>query len=320
METMVRWIVMGVLVALLPFAQVGSAQETGAGGAADSAAVESEVFSGPQPGEPLPPLSLRQVLGADAGQETDPVTVANGAPIVLVFVHDINRQSVSMTRFLTGYTKTRAEDGLQTGVVFLSDDATAAEAQIKRMEHALTAGVITGVSVDGREGPGSYGLNRNVMLTILVGKAGKVTANYALIQPSLQVDLPKILKSVVEVAGGEVPSLKDLPGMAGMVRRENQADEELNLRPLLQPVIRRDASAEAVEEAALEVEKQAAQNPRIRKEVARIANTIINAGKLQDYGTPKAQEYLKKWATEFSTSEVSPKPPEKSGDSSGARP
>ena len=174
--------------------------------------------------------------------------------------------------------------------------------------------------MDGREGPGSYGLNRNVMLTILIGKAGKVTANYALIQPSLQVDLPKILKSVVEVVGGEVPNLKDLPGMAGMVRRENQADEELNLRPLLQPVIRRDASTEAVEKAAEEVEKQAAQNPRIRKEVARIANTIINAGKLQDYGTPKAQEYLKKWATEFSTSEESPEPPEKSGDSSGARP
>ncbi|MEN9557492.1 MAG: hypothetical protein RLZZ232_3778 [Planctomycetota bacterium] len=320
MKTLVRWIVMGVLVGLLPFPQVGSAQDDGAAAASESATPESDVFSGPQPGELLPPLTLRQVLGADAGQETDPVKVANGGPIVLVFVHDINRQSVSMTRILTGYTKTRAEDGLQTGVVFLSDDATAAEAQIKRMEHALTAGIVTGVSVDGREGPGSYGLNRNVMLTILIGKAGKVTANYALIQPSLQVDLPKILKSVVEVAGGEVPNLKDLPGMAGMVRRENQADEELNLRPLLQPVIRRDASAEAVEKAALEVEKQAAQNPRIRKEVARIANTIINAGKLQDYGTPKAQEFLKKWATEFAKSEASPEPPEQSGDSSGTRP
>lgn len=264
-------------------------------------AAEDAVFSGPQVGEMFAPFLVRQVLGADAGKDVDLVSGASGSPLILVFVHDVNRQSVSLTRILTGYAKTRAADGLQTGVVFLSDDATAAETQIKRMEHALTGGVITGVSAEGREGPGSYGLNRNVMLTILVGKAGKVTANYALVQPSLQVDLPKILQSVVEVVGGQVPKLQDLPGMQGMQRPGQQADADLNLRPLLVPVIRLGAAADDVEKAALEVEKRAAADPRVRKEVGRIANTIITAGKLQDYGTPKAQEFLQKWAKEFAT-------------------
>lgn len=287
------------LACVLSISNVALAQDTPGSPQSPTGTAEDSVFSGPQIGEMLPPFMLRQVLGAEAGKDVDIVSGAGGSPLVLVFVHDVNRQSVSMTRVLTGYTKTRTADGLKTGVIFLSDDATSAETQIKRMEHALTGGVVTGVSAEGREGPGSYGLNRNVMLTILVGKAGKVTANYALVQPSLQVDLPKILQSVVEVVGGQVPKLQDLPGMQGMQRPGQPADADLNLRPLLVPVIRLGAAAEDVQKAALEVEKRAAADPRVRKEVGRIANTIINAGKLQDYGTPKAQEFLQKWAKEF---------------------
>ena len=54
-----------------------------------------------------------------------------------------------------------------------------------------------------------------------------------------------------------------------------------------------EAAAKAVEEHA-----NAKGNEAFRKEIGRIANTIIDAGKLDNYGTPKAQEYLKKWATE----------------------
>ena len=46
-----------------------------------------------------------------------------------------------------------------------------------------------------------------------------------------------------------------------------------------------------------------------RAEVGRIANTIINAGKLKDYGTERAQEYLQKWAKEYGA-----KLPEKRGE------
>ena len=53
--------------------------------------------------------------------------------------------------------------------------------------------------------PGAYGLNRNVTLTILVGKDNRVTANFALVQPSLQADVPKVLGEVVKLIGGKVP-------------------------------------------------------------------------------------------------------------------
>jgi len=44
----------------------------------------------------------------------------------------------------------------------------------------------TGISPDGEEGPGSYGLNRKMTLTILVANKGKVTANFALVQRTLR--------------------------------------------------------------------------------------------------------------------------------------
>ena len=68
---------------------------------------------------------------------------------------------------------------------------------------------------------------------------------------------------------------------------------------MLAPLIQRDASVEDVDKAAKAVEARAADDQAVRAEVGRIANTIINADKLENYGTAKAQEYLKKWAKEY---------------------
>src|SRR5215471_10555860 len=143
-----------------------------------SVARAEDPVSGPQVGEKLTSFKVRGVFDPDAGKDLDFVAMAKEKPIVLVFVHDVNRQSISMVRVLTAYTKSRAKDGVTTGVVWLSDDATEAENTIKKIKHALTEGVPVGVSPDGREGPGKYGLNRKVTLTILVGNKDKVTANF----------------------------------------------------------------------------------------------------------------------------------------------
>jgi hypothetical protein len=260
---------------------------------------DDQIYSGPQVGEKLPAFKVRGVLDQEAGKELDFVGQADGKPIVLIFVHDVNRQSIGMTRILSQYTFSRAKDGLHTGIVWLNDDATEAENNLKRVRHALAPKAPTGISLDGREGPGSYGLNRNVMLTILVGKEGKVTGNFALVQPSLQADLPKILDAVVAVAGGEAPKLEDLEGMRAMLRDQPGGAQAVNLRPLLAPVIRLDATPEEVDKKAKALEEFVEKNAAARKEVGRIANTIIDAGKLESYGTARAQEYLKKWAKAY---------------------
>ena len=259
---------------------------------------KDKVFSGPQVGEKMPSFKVRGFFEPDAGKELDFIKKADGKPIVLVFVHDVNRMSLGMTRILTTYTATRAKDGLHTGVVWLSDDVTEAENTLKRVGHALAKEAPLGISMDGKEGPGSYGLNRTMQLTILVGKEGKVTANFALVQPSLQVDLPKIVAEIVKVAGGKAPKLEELTGMKEKDTPKRPEPDPM-LRTLIGPVIKLDAKPEDVERAAKALEEYAARNEAFRKEIGRIANTIINGGKLDNYGTAKAQEYLKKWAKEY---------------------
>ena len=60
-------------------------------------------------------------------------------------------------------------------VVFLSDDPAA----LKQITRHVPKNVLVGISPDGREGPGSYGLNRNVSQTVIIAKDGKVLYNFA---------------------------------------------------------------------------------------------------------------------------------------------
>lgn len=268
----------------------------------DIIAADDEIFSGPQVGEPLPSFQVRAVNTDRAGTKIDPLRDAAGKPMVLVFVHDINRQSISMTRILSAYTKTLTQKDLRTTVVFLQDDASEAERTYERIKHALTADVVTGVSIDGREGPGALGLNRNVTLTVLIAKDEKVVANYALVQPSLQVDLPKISKSIAETVGVEAPSLDSLLTAEPGMNRAAGANAAPDLRDLMRPVIQKNATEEQVNAAAKKVEEKADADAAVAKEVGRIATTIVGSGKLADYGTPRAQEFLKSWATKYGKS------------------
>jgi len=261
---------------------------------------QEPVFSGPQSNEPLVPFEVRSVAGPDVGKQVDYVTTAKGKPLLLVFVHDVNRQSVSMVRLLTAYAVKRSVDGLQTGVIMLDEDANEAEKNFQRMKHAFTPNIPTGVSLEGREGPGSYGLNRLVTLTILLSKDDKVVANYALVQPSLQVDLPKIVKSITEVVGGTMPSQEELIGkeLMRMSQVDSKGTDAPDVSGLVRPLIQRKATDEQVTQVADKIEKAMEADDAVRREIYRIATAVSSGGKLTDYGTPKAQAYLAKWAKE----------------------
>jgi hypothetical protein len=252
-----------------------------------------KVFSGPQPGERLTALKVRGLAGDAAGKEFDLAADSKGRPLFVIFVHERTRPSLGLARVLMNYAAKRAKDGLSSGLVFLSDDATAIENWVKVATAALPTGVPICLSTDGVEGPGAYGLNRKVALTVLIADKNKVTANFALIQPSVQADAPKIAKALVDaLGGGDVPTLAELG---------NRLEREVRtaLRPLLMPLIKLDATPEEVEKAAAAVEKFVADNDAAKKELGDIGRMIIDAGKLKDYGTPVAQEYLKKWAEKY---------------------
>lgn len=170
---------------------------------------DEPVFSGPQPGEVLPPLPVKIALGKHDGKDVDLVKDADSQPLLLIFFHARTRPAYGLTRKVMEFAATKADKGLHSSVVFLTDDPTETNKWLNLIHAQLPPGVTYAISHDGLEGPGAYGLNRNVTLTVLVGNEGKVTKNFALIQPQLQADGPKIMQAIADVTGGgEVPKIE----------------------------------------------------------------------------------------------------------------
>ena len=276
-----------------------------------AAAAEDRVFSGPQPGEKLPSFKVTGVRGELKEKEFDFIQSAAGKPVVLAFFHEYTRPAFGMVRSLTSfYTSSKAEKGLRVGVFFLSDDPGEKMKWAQGVEKYIPKDVLLGVSRDGREGPGAYGLNRNVTVTLLVGKEGKVTASFALIQPALSSG---ILEAIASVLGEKAPLLKDIQSKerAEMqrMREKNQrkrpqrgrpgrgGDAELNA--LLRSLINKQATEAEVREAALKVEKYVDGKEAARKDLARRVTSIVKSGKLANYGTPAAQKVLRGWAKKY---------------------
>ena len=263
---------------------------------------EDSIFSGPQIGEKLPPLKVKGVLGDHAGKEFELVELAGEKPIFVVFVHARTRPAFGLTNAMMRYAATRKKDGLTSGVVFLTPDSTSTEKWMNVVQKHFNKDVEWGISPDGQEGPGAYGLNRNVALTVLVGKAGKVTENFALVQPSMQADGPKILKAIVAAVGsGDVPDINTLSGprYRGQQDKRMKPADDPKLVPLIRAVINKQATPEEVDAAAKKLEEYVQTSELAAKHLGRVTNTVVNSDKFKNYGTPTAREYLKKWAKKY---------------------
>jgi len=257
-------------------------------------AKKERVFSGPQVGEVMPKFSVKRMFGKDPDETFDPIATAAGKPVVLVFVHKVTRPGVAAVRTLCKFLGQK-KSSISGAAVFLTEDPTATVNWMRRARRALPSEVPLGISGDGIEGPGAYGLNRKVELTILVGNKGKVTANFALVQPSTQVDVPRVLKAIVAQVGGKVPTLASL----GVARRRSRSGLPPAIATKVRQLIGKTAKAADVEKTARELEAIFAKRPAVAKQVGQIGRRIITAGRLDTYGTPPARTYLKKWADKY---------------------
>lgn len=259
---------------------------------------DEPIFSGPQVGEELVPFHAQGVFGDAAGKRSELVHLKE-KPVLLVFVHQLSRPAIGLTRLLMHYANDHKEAGLVSHLVFLSDDVTETESWMRRARRALPETVDPVIFPDGIEGPGAYGLNRKMSMTVLVGNEGKVTANFPLIQPSIQADGVKIGAAIAAVLGKKKPTLKEM-GFAG---RQMMANLDNLYRRMMLPVIQKGATDEEVTKAASAVEELAATNKEFKARVHKAASLIVSKDRLANYGTPKAQAFIKKWATEMAPSD-----------------
>lgn len=183
-----------------------------------------KVFSGPQPNEPTTPFKVAVVTGVGDGSERDPIAENKGAPTALVFIHTVERSLVPLLRVIDQYGAQR-KNSLKTEVIFLAADRVAGEQRVKAAASSLRLQSPVGLSLDGAEGPGNYGLNKECMMTIVMAKDNKVTSNFALVQPGI-ADAPKVIEALAKLSGDANPptveSLSQRPGERPGMARGNE--------------------------------------------------------------------------------------------------
>ncbi len=96
---------------------------------------------------------------------------------------------------------------LECHYVILKEDRSKTEAMVKRWSRGpFLAKSSFSISMDGLEGPGRYGLNRDVAMTLLIAKDNTVQSNFVLRAPN-GTDAPEILKALAKTLGEPAPSM-----------------------------------------------------------------------------------------------------------------
>lgn len=267
--------------------------------AQDEQPVQEEVFSGPQVGETMPGFQMKLALGGQAGAEFDLVEQSNSGPLVVIFVHKRSRPAFGLANSVMRYCEQDGGDNLTHGICFLTADPTDTANWLGKIGRYFPAKTPVGYYPGGAEGPGSYGLNRNVELTVLVGKDNQVSANFALIQPGAHADGPKILAAIAAVTGqtGQPDINKYLPS--------NQAaqDAPIAIDPGLMKQIRmvnsKDAGPVAVGEGLAEIEKMIVDNKALQNQLGTIVVRWVRTKRVDSIGNADHQATIKKWASDY---------------------
>lgn len=261
------------------------------------------VFSGPQIGERTTAFKAIQLAGAAKGQEIDVVSENNGAATALVFIHGIERSMAPLMRVIDEYGVTQKES-LKTEFVFLSGDRLEAERRIPAVANSLRLQARVSLSLDGIEGPGNYGLNKECLMTVIAAKENRVTANFALVQPGI-ADAPGIIEALSKVCGDQKPpdvaqlDARRNASPEGMARRRSPPDTPQEKFPgavptdekllgLMRQFIRPTNDDRAIDALLMEIEKYITGNKDLEKQAVDGWTRILH---FEDrYGTAYARK------------------------------
>jgi hypothetical protein len=277
------WIAVPILTVSLP----SYSQETSLRDGQSKVSDGKSIYSGPQPGEKLPPLKLRIVIGEKAGEMIDIVSAAPGQPTFLVFMNEWNEQVAELMRVVTLYAEQRGNPQLVSAVVWLTSDPNDLIPRLERARPNMPRNTPVGCSLDGPEGPGTYGLNRHVQMTILVADRNVVTANFALVQPSVNGDAVDVLRALVQVIGGQPPTLAEV-----LMARERQI-----VTTWIELMVDKSASDERVEQLATLLESFVKSRPDAKRTLGLRSSEIVKGVRFNDH--VKAIGYLQKWASDY---------------------
>src|SRR5882672_6288462 len=262
------------------------------------ASAQEARLSGPQPGEKTPGF---KVFDVGSRGERDYLAEANGAPVVLVFVHELTRPAGALMRALDETGRIKEARGLQTRFISLSEDRDGAERHLPIVVRSLNLKCPLGISLDGKEGPGAYGLNREVMLTILVVRQNQVAANFALVAPSTEASgtaEERRLHEELAAAREEIASLKiQLEKSASAPPRRGEMEkprEDETLVNHCRRLIQRAATREQLDAAVKDIEGYIGTNEELKKQYLAILTRVRDLKYGNDLGQAEILRQLEK--------------------------
>ena len=210
---------------------------------------------------------------------------------------------------MLAYAADVGKDKISSHLVWLEKDTSAAESFLtQRLRRYLGPTTSAGVSLDGGEGPGAYALNREVALTVVVGTEHKVTANFALVQPSDR-DAPKVLAEVAKLIGVAPPAQKDL----AKYRPQQMAKGNGRIRGWLRRILKSEVDEDGVKKQIAHLQQHVEKNPRLRPLLGKSLAQVLNRKGFDQRGTKAAREQLRALAKKY------PPPPPSARDTDKPR-
>ncbi len=181
--------------------------------------LEEPIYSGPQPGEKVLPLTVLNLRGSNAGQEFDPIKLAGDKLHLIFFVS----QSRTFGRFLGQLRnqlqsiEVNSKQPWAMSVIVSTDDVNEAEKSFAVLDQRYPQNLLVGVSKDGAAGPPAYGLDKNLTATVIVAKNGIVLHNLPYVGNAFYTQ-PHILGAIADAMKIDHDTLRkhinDQPGDA----------------------------------------------------------------------------------------------------------
>ena len=279
-------------------------------------------FSGPQKGEKTPTF---KVFDVGTRQDMDYIADGKGAPVVLVFIHELTRPGAALMRALDDYGQIKQGRGLRTQFISLSEDRDGAERHLPQVIKSINLKCPLGISLDGKEGPGAYGLNREVMLTIVVARDNKVAANFAIVSPN-ETDAPRIKAAIDEILKVAAPAptgsaeelreqvlklqeelaslreeltalrlkLEKTPAPARRAEMERPKEDEALVNQCRR-LIQKAATQEQLDAAVKDIEAYIGVSDELKKQYAGILTRILDLKYGNDLGQAAMRRQLEKY-------------------------
>jgi YHS domain-containing protein len=185
--------------------------------AAWTKALGKPIFSGPQPGEKLPPFQAIGLTGALEGQDFDAAALAGDELHMLIFA----KEARTFGRFISNLAQqlstieANSKRKWEMSFIVVNDDPNDVEQKFEWVKRSLPNFVRAGLSKDGSDGPPAYGLDRTLTATVIVAKGGKVVHNLPYISNAFYTQ-PHILGAIAGAMGVDHETLqKYLANTAG---------------------------------------------------------------------------------------------------------